>query len=169
MRRVALATLIMSLVTSLAIAVAHADVYRSVDAQGQVHYSDTPTPGAELVHVQRGGGGLAPSSSSLAASAKSSSSSSSSSAPTPPQTVAKANAQVQDTLAKQATEKAVQQDLEQTRADQCTKAKSDYEAAIAARRIYKSGTDGERQYLTDDEAEQQRVNLHQAMDTACGS
>jgi hypothetical protein len=163
MRRVAAATLIMS----LAFAAAHADVYRSVDAQGQVHYSDTPTPGAELVHVQRGGGGLAPSPSSLTASAKSSSSSSS--AATPPQTVAKANAPAQDPLAKQATEKAVQQDLEQTRADQCTKAKSDYEAAIAARRIYKSGTDGEREYLTDDEAEQQRVNLHQAMDTACGS
>jgi Domain of unknown function (DUF4124) len=164
MRQVAAATLIMSLVTSLAIGVAQADVYRSVDAQGQVHYSDTPTPGSELVHVQRGGGGLAPSSSMSSAAATKSSTT-----PTPPQTVAKANAQVQDTLAKQATEKAVQQDLEQTRVDQCTKAKSDYEAAIAARRIYKSGTDGEREYLTDDEAEQQRVNLHQAMDTACGS
>ncbi len=160
MRRVAAATLIMS----LACAAAQADVYRSVDAQGQVHYSDTPTPGSELVHVQRGGGGLAPSNSMASAAAAKSSS-----APTAPQTVAKSNAPAQDPLAKQATEKAVQQDLEQTRADQCTKAKSDYEAAIAARRIYKSGTDGEREYLSDDEAEQQRVNLHQAMDTACGT
>jgi hypothetical protein len=164
MRRIAAATLIIPLAASLAIAVAQADVYRSVDAQGQVHYSDTPTPGAELVRVQRGGGTLSPSASMSSAAATKSSST-----PTPPQTLAKANAQVQDTLAKQATEKAVQQDLEQTRADQCTKAKSDYEAAIAARRIYKSGTDGEREYLTDDEAEQQRVSLHQAMDTACGT
>ena len=164
MRQVAAATLIIPLAASLAIAVAQADVYRSVDAQGQVHYSDTPTPGAELVRVQRGGGTLSPSASMSSAAATKSSST-----PTPPQTLAKANAQVQDTLAKQATEKAVQQDLEQTRADQCTKAKSDYEAAIAARRIYKSGTDGEREYLTDDEAEQQRVSLHQAMDTACGT
>jgi hypothetical protein len=155
MRRVAAATLLMS----LAIAAAQADVYRSVDAQGQVHYSDTPTPGAELVHVQRGGGGIA--FNSTAAAAKSSS------APTASSTAAKAPPQ--DPLAKQAAEKAVQQDVEQTRADQCTKAKSDYEAAIAARRIYKAGTDGDRQYLTDEEAEQQRVNLHQAMDTACGS
>ena len=158
MRQAAAAALIMS----LAFTAAQADVYRSVDAQGQVHYTDTPTPGSVLVHVQRGGGGLAPSSTPTAAA-------SSSSTAAAAQTVAKANAQVQDTLAKQATEKAVQQDLEQTRVDQCTKAKSDYEAAIAARRIYKSGTDGEREYLTDDEAEQQRVNLHQAMDTACGS
>jgi hypothetical protein len=158
MRQAAAAALIMS----LAIAAAQADVYRSVDPQGQVHYSDTPTPGSVLVHVQRGGGGLAPMS-APAPAAKSSSPA------TAPQTVAKANAQVQDTLATQATEKAVQQDVEQTRADQCTKAKSDYEAAIAARRIYKTGTDGEREYLSDDEAEQQRVSLHQAMQTACGS
>jgi hypothetical protein len=158
MRQAAAAALIMS----LAITAAQADVYRSVDAQGQVHYTDTPTPGSVLVHVQRGGGGLAPSSTPTAAA-------SSSSTAAAAQTVAKANAQVQDTLAKQATEKAVQQDLEQTRAAQCTKAKSDYDAAIAARRIYKTGTDGERQYLSDDEAEQQRVNLHQAMQTACGS
>jgi galactitol-specific phosphotransferase system IIB component len=158
MRQAAAAALIMS----LAITAAQADVYRSVDAQGQVHYTDTPTPGSVLVHVQRGGGGLAPSSTPTAAA-------SSSSTAAAAQTVAKANAQVQDTLAKQATEKAVQQDVEQTRADQCTKAKSDYDLAIAARRIYKTGTDGERQYLSDDEAEQQRVNLHQAMQTACGS
>jgi len=151
---------------SLAITAAQADVYRSVDPQGQVHYSDTPTPGSVLVHVQRGGGGLAPSSAPASAPANGAKSSNTATAP---QTVAKANAQVQDTLAKQSTEKAVQQDVEQTRADQCTKAKSDYEAAIAARRIYKTGTDGEREYLSDDEAEQQRVNLHQAMQTACGS
>jgi len=158
MRQAAAAALIMS----LAITAAQADVYRSVDAQGQVHYTDTPTPGSVLVHVQRGGGGLAQSSAPAAAAT-------SSSTAAPAQTLAKANAQVQDTLAKQATEKAVQQDVEQTRADQCTKAKSDYDLAIAARRIYKTGTDGERQYLSDDEAEQQRVNLHQAMQTACGS
>lgn len=156
MRQAAAAAMIMS----LAISAAQADVYRSVDAQGQVHYSDTPTPGSVLVHVQRAGAGIAFSSTTAA---------SSSSTATAPQTVAKANAQVQDTLAKQATEKAVQQDVEQTRVEQCAKAKIDYEAAIAARRIYKTGADGEREYLSDDEAEQQRVNLHQAMQTACGS
>ena len=151
-----------ALIMSMAIAAAHADVYRSVDPQGHVEYSDTPTPGSELVRVQRGGGTLAQSATPAAAAR-----SSSTAAPAP--TVAKASAPAQDPLVKQAAEKAVQQDLEQTRADQCTKARSDYEAAIAARRIYKTGTDGERQYLTDDEAEQQRVSLHQAMQTACGS
>ena len=160
MRRVAATTLIMS----LAFTAAQADVYRSVDAQGQVHYSDTPTPGSELVHVQRGGGGIA-FNSTTAAAVKTSTAAAAASAGAK----GNANAPPQDPLAKQAAEKAVQQDVEQTRAEQCTKAKSDYEAAIAARRIYKTGTDGERQYLSDDEAEQQRINLHQAMDTACGS
>lgn len=159
MRHTAAATLIMS----LAITAAQADVYRSVDAQGQVHYSDTPTPGAELVHIQRGGGGLASSGSSTA------STKSSTNTATAPPPVARINTPVQDPLAKQAAEKAVQQDVEQTRADQCAKAKSDYEAAIAARRIYRTGAGGEREYLSDDEAEQQRINLHQAMQTACGS
>ncbi len=63
----------------------------------------------------------------------------------------------------------MQQDVEQTRADQCKKATDDYQASLAARRIYRTGPNGERDYLTDDEAEQQRVSLRQAMQSACGS
>ena len=37
----------------LPLTAAFADVYRSVDAQGHVQYSDTPMPGAELIHVQK--------------------------------------------------------------------------------------------------------------------
>jgi hypothetical protein len=35
----------------LPLAAALADVFKSVDAQGHVQYSDTPTPGAELVRM----------------------------------------------------------------------------------------------------------------------
>ena len=42
-----------ALIMSLPFTAAMADVYRSHDAQGHVQYSDTPTPGAELVHVQK--------------------------------------------------------------------------------------------------------------------
>src|ERR1700690_2458862 len=38
-----------ALMMSLPFAAAMADVYRSVDAQGHVQYSDTPSPGAQLV------------------------------------------------------------------------------------------------------------------------
>lgn len=156
MRQVAAVALIMS----LAAAAAQADVYRSVDAQGHVQYSDTPTPGAELVHVQHSSSG--PSAASTPPSGNSSGANGS-------QSVAKANEQSQETLAKQAAQRAVQQDEEQTRTDQCAKAKADYEQAIQARRIYKTGANGEREYLTDADAETQRVNLRMQMQNLCGS
>src|ERR1700727_58325 len=40
-----------AILAALPFSAALADVYRSVDAQGYVLYSDTPTPGAELVRV----------------------------------------------------------------------------------------------------------------------
>ena len=40
-----------AILAALPFSAALADVYRSVDAQGHVLYSDTPTPGAELVRV----------------------------------------------------------------------------------------------------------------------
>jgi len=141
--------------------VALADVYRSVDAQGHVQYSDTPTPGAELVHIQGlPGSSPAPSTAPAAKPA--------SSAPAPVQTVAKSDAQVQQRLEEQAAQRAVQQDVAQTRADQCKKATDDYNQSIQARRIYKPGAEGEREYLTDAEADQVRMNLRLAMQNACG-
>ncbi|MGA8706313.1 MAG: DUF4124 domain-containing protein [Steroidobacteraceae bacterium] len=163
MRHTAIAALIMSLTAAAAATAARADVYRSVDAQGHVQYSDTPTPGAELVHVQRGGDtgtsslNSAPASNAAAA------------ARNQPPAPASSTISPQADIDKQNAQKAVQQDVEQTRADQCKKATDDYQASLAARRIYRTGPNGERDYLTDDEAEQQRVSLRQAMQSACGS
>jgi len=166
MRHTAIAALIMS----LAFVTAQADVYRSVDAQGQVHYSDTPTPGAELMHIQHGGDtgtysatkpGGAPASPQQPATRNS--------PPTPAQTLARSNAAAQDDITRQNAQKAVQQDVDQVRADQCKKASADYDSAVAARRIYRTGADGEHEYLTDAEADQQRLTLRMAMQSACGS
>jgi uncharacterized protein DUF4124 len=160
MRHVAAIALIMSLPLSAAMA----DVYRSVDAQGHVQYSDTPTPGAELIHVQGQnvtGGTTAPSSTPATTPA--------STTPPPTQTLAKSNNQIQDQINHDAAQRAVQQDVAQTRADQCKKATDDYDQSIQARRIYRSGADGEREYLTDAEADQMRMNLRLAMQNACGS
>jgi hypothetical protein len=148
MRHTAAIALIMSLPFTAAIA----DVYRSVDAQGQVHYSDTPTPGAELVHVQKLG--MQNSAPSAASDAKA---------------LAKSDAQVHTELAQQNAQRAVQQDVEQTRADQCKKATADYDQSVQARRIYKPGADGEREYMSDADADQMRTSLRLAMQNACGS
>jgi hypothetical protein len=146
MRHAAAIALIMSLPTGAAMA----DVYRSVDAQGHVQYSDTPTPGAELVHVQKLGVNNTVSS--------------------PPATPAPAKSTPSpDPVAQQAAQRAVQQDVAQSREDQCKKATADYEQSVQARRIYKTGANGERDYLSDADVEQQRLALHQAMDSLCGS
>lgn len=168
MRHTAIAALIMSLVIAAAAATAaRADVYRSVDAQGHVQYSDTPTPGAELVRVQRGGltGTSSLNSAPTPASSAAPGERTQPAAPAPASNAISAQADID----KQNAQKAVQQDVEQTRADQCKKATDDYQASLAARRIYRTGPNGERDYLTDDEAEQQRVTLRQAMQSACGT
>ena len=141
-----------ALMMSLPFAAAMADVYGSVDAQGHVQYSDTPTPGAELVRLQKLGiPSAAPSSAPPAGSA------------------AKSNAQVQDPLQQQAAQRAVQQDVAQSREDQCKKATTDYDQAVQARRIYKTGANGEREYLSDAEVEESRLNLRLAVQSLCGS
>lgn len=150
MRHAAVAALIMLLPFAAAVAVA--DVYRSVDAQGQVHYSDSPTPGAELIHVQKLG---LSSTTNVATSAAAN-------------TNAAGNLPPPDPVKQQAAKQAVQQDVAQTRADQCKKATADYTQAVDARRIYKPGADGEREYLSDAEADQQRLNLRLAMESVCG-
>jgi hypothetical protein len=147
----------LAVIMSLAAFAARADVYRSVDPQGHVEYSDTPTPGSELVHVQK-----------LGEANTSSLNSAPASTPSAAQSVAKSNAGVQEDLTKTAAQKAVAADVEQNRAEQCKKATTDYEQAVAARRIYKTGADGEREYLTDADADQQRLNLRLAMQSACG-
>jgi hypothetical protein len=157
MRPFVAVALIMSLAAALAAQAG--DVYRSIDAQGNVKYSDTPSPGAELIHVQDlSGTGGAPSAAAGARSAASST-----------QALARSDARIQAELQKQNEMRAVQKDVEADRAGECKKRTEEYDQMIHARRIYKTGADGERDYLSDAEADQMRLNLRQAKEAACGS
>jgi Domain of unknown function (DUF4124) len=156
MRYAAVAALIMSLPFAAAVA----DVYRSVDAQGQVHYSDSPTPGAELIHVRNLG---------LPATNVATSAPVSNGAAGNPRAAAGASTPPADPAKQQAAQQAVQKDVAQTRADQCKQATTDYNQSVDARRIYKTGANGEREYLSDADADQQRLNLRLAMESLCGS
>ena len=131
------------------------DVFRSVDAQGHVQYSDTPTPGAELLRMNNQ---RIPMRAAAAATATTNSSSK------PP--LAKSGDLV-PTAEQEAAARAVHNDVVQTRADQCKKAQDVYTQSVQARRIYKVGANGEREYLTDDEADKTRVANKLAVDTAC--
>ena len=143
----------------LPLTAALADVFRSVDAQGHVQYSDTPTPGAQLVHinVQR-----APT-----RSAPLTTSNSTSNASSKPTSLALSNNQIHQQLEQEAAARAVQNDVAQTRAEQCKKAQDVYNGSVQARRIYKTGANGEREYLTDDEASKARLTNKLEMETAC--
>jgi hypothetical protein len=103
-----------------------ADVYRSVDAQGHVLYSDTPTPGAQLVHTSGARAPMVASTDAPNTSAK----------PAAAAASAKDDEASHDPKAERAAAQAVQSDVAQTRADQCKKAQDAYEHSVQARRIY---------------------------------
>src|ERR1700681_3918466 len=87
------------------------DVFRSVDAQGHVQYSDTPTPGAELLRMSNQ---RIP----MRAAAAPTATTNRSSKPPP---LAKSGDLV-PTAEQEAAARAVHNDVVQTRADQCKKA-----------------------------------------------
>jgi hypothetical protein len=141
---------VIAILSVLPLSAAIADVYRSVDAQGHVLYSDTPTPGAQLIRS----GGTHPASPPSAPPAAASK-------------PVKSNEPQPTAAEQQLASRAVQSDLAQTRAEQCKKAQEQYQKAIQARRIYNEGPNGERTYLTDEEADKARVASKLQMDEAC--
>ena len=148
MRRSAL-FIIATLATATA---AHADVYKSVDANGQVRYSDVWSAGATLIK------GLSLHNGELTASDSASS--------TPPRAT---NDHTPDP-SKLAAQKAVAQDVAAARTDQCKQLKDQYDKEIHARRIRKADSNADDpQYMTEDEVDAERVKTKQAMDDACGT
>jgi uncharacterized protein DUF4124 len=139
--------------TGAALAAPAADVYRYVDAQGGVHYTDTWVPGSTLIKVDHPKGAPAPVASTRTPQSK------------PLASGDRASAD----LAKAADERAVKADVAQAQEEGCKTAKDNYTKAVASRRIIKSGTDGQREYLSEDDANAYRLQLHDAMQAACGT
>jgi hypothetical protein len=63
---------------------------------------------------------------------------------------------------------AVQKDVAASRAEQCKQAKDKYQKSVEARRVYRLNKAGEREYLSDAETEQARLNARLEMDRSCG-
>jgi hypothetical protein len=131
---------------------ASAVVYKWIDAQGKIQYGDRPPDGvhAEVVEML---GSHAPRQSSDSAK---SDASASSSAPKPTPTASD-------------TKKQVAEDVAQTKDKQCADAQERYKKLIEGRRIYKTGPDGERQYLTSEQIDKERVDAKTDLDTICNS
>jgi hypothetical protein len=127
-------------------------VYKWVDAQGKVQYGDRPPDGvhSEVVEllVSHSGSTRSASTSTTAPAARN---------PSVP-------------VAKDADDKkAVEQDVAQTRDKQCADAQDRYKKLIEGRRLYKTGPDGERQFMNSEEIDTERLNAKRDIDTICNS
>jgi Domain of unknown function (DUF4124) len=129
---------------------ASAVVYKWVDAQGKLQYGDRPPDGvhAEVVELM-----VAHAASTRSAPAAA-----------PAARIASVPA------AKEADDKkAVAQDVSQTRDKQCAEAQDRYKKLIEGRRLYKTGPDGERQFMNSEEIDTERLNAKRDVDTICNS
>jgi len=132
-----------------AIGAARADVvYEWTDAHGQVHYTDQWVPGAKVVMTGTSHG-------ATDANAM--------------KGIQKESDAASQQIKQQQEAQAVQQDEAKVRAARCTQEKAQYQRMIESRRIYTTGQDGQRQYMSDADADAARLKVRQAMDADCGS
>ena len=115
--------------------------------------SDRPSPNATEVHVA-----------SAPVSATQDAAPPAGSAASPP-----VDAAADARLAEDASRQAVEKDVAATRADRCKQAKDKYQESIQAHRVYRMNKAGEREYLSDSDLDQARLNACIEMDRACGS
>jgi hypothetical protein len=133
-------------------AMASAVVYKWVDAQGKTQYGDRPPDGVHADVVELLGTHVAHSAARAPAVASSA-----------PKTAPSGDKAAQD------TKSAVAQDVAESREKQCADAQDRYKKLIEGRRLYKAGSDGERQYLTSDEIDAERLNAKRDVDGSCNS
>ena len=138
---------ITALVLAGACTLARADVFRWVDKDGVVHYSDEWMPGSEVVKTV-----VKPHPESAAA----------------PAAASAAKNRVTDQFNELNNARAVQQDVAKAHDAQCTWAKDRYMKAITSRRVYKEGKDGERQYMSDTDADAYREQARKDVQEFCG-
>ena len=141
----------------LTCASAHAgDVYKYVDERGTTLYTDKPIPGAVRVST---GAQQPPEVAQRNYTAAQAASNSQLNA---------VNRRIADSQENSRVAATVAKDLEASRAERCKKARDDYNTSITSRRMYREGANGERQYLSDAELAQQRVDSAKAVEAICG-
>lgn len=135
--------------------VAQADVYRWVDAQGRVQYSDKWVPGSELVKVDKAARQNPQATADRQAADQ--------------KKLKASNARIAGQQADQNNYQAMKADVAKVQGDQCAQAKERYDKAIRARRIFKEGQDGTREYVSDAQADEYRAKARADVQLACGN
>jgi multidrug resistance efflux pump len=133
---------------------AQADVYRWVDADGRVQYSDRWIPGSVLVKVDKTRNDPA---AAAAAQARTNA------------TLATSNQRIADDKAKNENLRAVKKDVAQAQAGRCKELTEAYDKAVRAQHIYRTGKDGQREFVPAADAEAYRAQLRADKQTACGA
>jgi Domain of unknown function (DUF4124) len=133
---------------------AGAVVYKWVDAQGKLQYGDRPPDGVHAEVVELLGTHVARTAAARASEAAS--------------TVKPTNRD-QPSQDDAKIKKAVDNDVAQSREKQCADAQDHYKKLIEGRRLFKTGPDGERQYLTSEEIDSERLNAKREIDATCNS
>ena len=131
------------------------DVYKYVDERGNTLYTDKPMPGAERVTT------VAPRPPEAAARSYAAQQSASNNQ------LASSNQRIaegQDTSRIAAN---VAKDLAASRAERCKKARENYNKVITSPRIYRE-KDGKREYLSEAELAQTRVEAKRQEEATCG-
>jgi hypothetical protein len=136
-----------SLILAGTLSVAQADVYRWVDEHGEPHYSDQWVPGSQVIKTTKAHPGS--------------------------ETMGQAHAQqvvrTPESLANEANARAVHQDVARSRDAQCKAARDRYLKAVESRRVYKEGKNGEREYMSDADADAYREVARKDVQSLCGS
>jgi Domain of unknown function (DUF4124) len=131
--------------------VARADVYRWVDEKGVPHYSDQWVPGSTVIKTDK----LHPNQLAAARSEQKS--------------LAGESQNISKDLSAQNNARAMQEEKAAKQQAQCKEARDHYMQAIEARRIYKGEKNGEREYLSDPEADAYRAKMRKDVQDLCGS
>jgi len=128
------------------------DVYKTIDAQGHITYSDRAiSPDSKKVSVDVIEGN--PQEAARLAKERA--------------LVNADAAQTSKQAQQQAAEQQKQQDLEALQKRQCESARSRYAMFAAGGRIFKVDDQGNRSYYSDEEIDAQRIATKAAMDSAC--
>jgi len=131
-------------------AIARADVvYEWTDAKGEVHYTDQWVPGAKLIRTETAHG--------------------SPTAATGNQGIGSESKAADTQIQNEKDVAAVQQDEAKVRAQRCTQEKAEYQRLIQSRRLFTTDKSGQRQYLSDADADAARLKARQAMEADCGT
>ena len=150
-------TVLVFVAALLTCAIAQAgDVYKYTDERGQTMYTDKPIPGAVRVSA---GAQRPPEVAARSYAAQQASQNSQ---------LASSNQRIADQQNDSRIAANVARDLEATRAERCKKARADYTTTINSRRLYRETANGQREYLSDAEIANRRVESAKQVEAICG-